>query len=161
MPTRSNPETAESVSLRRSSASTEGESRVFGFGKDSIPSLLDFRLLFADTFAQRKFAPGWGPGAIEEKSSYAPAHQTATRDPGLPQRVHPAARLRAEPRGDRQEVRSLVAGDRAQAPDESPGQGLHQARVESEPVGRDGADPCRRARRRAAAAWLRRGGPPD
>src|SRR5215470_3058384 len=73
-------------------------------------------LIFA--FPLRILSPGLRGGP------YAPAHETAARDSRLPQRVHPAARLRAEPRGNRASVRPLLAGHGAQAPHEPAGEGF-------------------------------------
>ena len=91
----------------------------------------------------------------------ASTDETAARNPRLPERIHHPARLRAEPRRDRPTLRPFFARDRPQAPDQPAGKGLHQARVESEPIGRDGSDANRRTRCRVAAARLRRRRPAD
>ena len=88
---------------------------------------------------------------------HAAIDQAAARDPRLPERLHPAARVRAEPGGDRPPVRPVVAGDGAQAPDEPGGKGLHQAGVEPQPLGGARARPGSASRGRTAAARLRRG----
>src|SRR5580765_1772979 len=100
-------------------------------------NLVDLRLFFAYTFARRE-------------EGHAPAHETATRDSRLPERVHPAARLCAEPRGNRSPVWALLAGHGSQTPYEPAGQGLHQARLEPQPLGRAGADTDGRPRDRAS-----------
>src|SRR3954471_17045481 len=90
----------------------------------SFRNPFDFRLSFAYSGAHWR--------------SHAPAHQTAARDFRLPERVHSAERLRAEPRGNRAPLRPLFAGYGAQAPDEPAGEGLHQASLEPQQVCRDG-----------------------
>ena len=96
---------------------------------------------------------------LRPRSENASAYETPAGNPRLPERVHPAARLCAEPRRNRPPFRPLFARDGAQAPHEPAGKGLHQAGVEPEPVGGDGPDPDRRPRGRAAAARLRGGRP--
>src|SRR5688572_19567783 len=76
--------------------------------------------------------PGLRPAQGDER---APIDQTATRDPRLPERVHPAARIRAESRGDRTEVQPVVTRDGAQAPHEPPGKRIHPPRLEPQSIG--------------------------
>src|SRR5437773_3538149 len=74
------------------------------------------------------------------RRTHASTHQTAARDSRLPERIHPAARVRAEPGGNRAALRPLFARHGAQTSDQPAGERVHQAGVESQPVGRDGAD---------------------
>src|SRR5262249_56769100 len=104
--------------------------------------LLDLRLSFAYTFASTR------------GGRHAPAHETPARDSRLPQRVHPAARLCAKPGGDRTPLRALLARHGAQAPHEPAGQRFHQAGLEPQPIGRDGAHANRCAGDRASAVRL-------
>src|SRR5438552_4225250 len=89
----------------------------------------------------------------------ASAHETAARDLRLPQRIHPAARLRAEPRGDRPSLWAFVARHGAQTPDEPTGERLYQTSLEPQSFGGDGAGADGRPRRRAAPSRLCRRGP--
>src|SRR5947209_9351366 len=86
------------------------------------------------------------------RTYHASTHQTAARDSRLPERVHPAARVCPEPGGNRPALRPLFARDGAQTSDQPAGKRVHQARLESQPFGRDGADADRRARSGATAA---------
>jgi len=60
-------------------------------------------LVHADEAAEmsRRSGSGAAGQATARETSYASAHQTAARNPRLLERVHPAARLRPEPRRDR------------------------------------------------------------
>src|SRR5882724_2157230 len=91
----------------------------------------------------------------------ASSHKTAARDTRLSERVHHSARICAESRGNRAALRPLFARHGAQAPDEPPGERLHQTRLEPEPIGGNGADADGRPRGRAADARLRRRRPAD
>ena len=97
---------------------------------------LDLRLSFA-----------YSSPAAQEGEPDASAHQTSARNPRLPERIHPAARVRPEPRGNRSALRPFFARDRAQAPHEPAGEGVHQARLEPQPIGRDGPGTQRRHER--------------
>src|SRR6187431_1127841 len=77
----------------------------------------------------------------------AATDQTPARDSGLFAGIHPAERLRAEPRGDWRAIQSLVAGHRAQAPHEPAGERVHPAVMEPEPVGRTSLGQDRAPRR--------------
>ena len=106
--------------------------------------------------------PAFRPGRLDRQEvRRASAHETSARNPGLPQRVHPAARVRPEPRGNRAPLQPVVAGHGAQAPHEPPGKGLHPPRLEPQPIGGGRADAGRRPRARAAAARLRGRRRPD
>src|SRR5437899_12909058 len=67
----------------------------------------------------------------------------------LPARVHRRARLRAHARRDRAALRTRLAGDRAQAPDQPRAEGTHPAAREPQPCARadGGAGRGRRGRR--------------
>src|SRR5262249_7788859 len=95
-----------------------------------------------------------------EGDADASSHQTATRNPGLSERVYPAARLRAESGGDWPSLRPLFARDRPQASHQSSRKRVHQTGMEPEPLGRDGAYQDRGSSDRTAAARLRCGGSP-
>ena len=113
-------------------------------------------LTFAFPLFTLPLTPGFLHPFARLGGTVATAHQASARDSGLPQRVHPAARLRAEPRGNRPPLQPLVARHGAQAPHQPAGEGLHPPRLESQPLGRAAAQPLGRPRDRAADAGLRR-----
>src|ERR1700730_9019509 len=132
-------------------------SRVVGFGLGTRYSVLGTRKLFGIltfAFLLRRLSDEWTTKGFSQRGTHASTNQAAAGNPRLPERVHRSARIRSEPRGNRPAFRPLFARDGPQAPHEPSGEGVHQARVEPQPIGRDDSDENGRARHRASASRL-------